>query len=323
MGKTEDMMDSVTAILVNYNTGKYAIRAVSDLLDKNRDVRLSVVIVDSKSSDHDLALIRDSGILQNDKVVLHCLKKNYGFARANNEGMDLAKSLFEPEFYLISNTDIEIEAHGIISGLIEGLRPNPQLAFAQPLVFNVHQRTRKEWQIQLRRVERFSDTLICNSPILRLFFHKRNFAYSYMGSRPYTEQLEGEVPSGAFFLVRSDIMELVGRFDPRTFLYHEEIILGLKFKKAGYCGALFPRYCIRHLQGASIKSNIKKKFNSAIYAYKIISQIFYLREYLHIGKARLAVFFFIRIIELVFLCITLERSPRKLITSLGILHHDK
>ena len=39
-----------------------------------------------------------------------------------------------------------------------------------------------------------------------------------------------EVVSGCFFMIRKDILELVGNFDNTTFLYYEENILACKLK---------------------------------------------------------------------------------------------
>ena len=48
---------------------------------------------------------------------------------------------------------------------------------------------------------------------------------------PYYNNITFEVPSGAFFLINTDIFKMVGLFDEGTFLYGEENILGYKIKE--------------------------------------------------------------------------------------------
>ena len=53
----------------------------------------------------------------------------------------------------------------------------------------------------------------------------------YYKERPYERLIDFEVPSGCFFIIKTDAFMKVGMFDERTFLYAEEIILGYKLKE--------------------------------------------------------------------------------------------
>ena len=60
--------------------------------------------------------------------------------------------------------------------------------------------------------------------------------------------------TGCYFLTRKNVIDQVGLFDPRFFLYYEEIDLCFAAKRAGWHVTYFPYTSVVHLGGESAKS---------------------------------------------------------------------
>lgn len=76
-------------------------------------------------------------------------------------------------------------------------------------------------QINIRKVFTYSDMIINASWVLEHIFKKKFNESVYFSEKPYNSNIVFEVPSGAFFLINTDIFERVGFFDESTFLYAE------------------------------------------------------------------------------------------------------
>ena len=71
---------------------------------------------------------------------------------------------------------------------------------------------------------------------------------AYRSARP-----DGTVDwvSGAFFLVRRDVFELVGGFDERYFMFAEDMALCWQVREHGYAVAAVPSAVVTHVEGLS------------------------------------------------------------------------
>lgn len=90
-----------------------------------------------------------------------------------------------------------------------------------------------------------------------LFPRSRVFAGYYLGGLPADRAHPAPVLSGACMLVRRSILEEVGGFDERFFMYAEDIDLSYRIEKAGYVNFYFPGTTIVHFKGESTKKDIR------------------------------------------------------------------
>jgi GT2 family glycosyltransferase len=84
---------------------------------------------------------------------------------------------------------------------------------------------------------------------------------------------------GCYFLIRREVVEQFGLFDPRYFLYYEEVDLCFAVKKAGWQIHYFPDTTVVHIGGESAKSD--SNITSAgrqIEAFQIESELLYFRK---------------------------------------------
>lgn len=89
----------ITIVIPNYNGNKY-LEACIESIYKQTYREYEIIIVDNASTDSDYKWIKD-----NKEVKFISLDKNYGFSRAVNEGIRLAKG----EYVLLLNNDTELD----------------------------------------------------------------------------------------------------------------------------------------------------------------------------------------------------------------------
>jgi GT2 family glycosyltransferase len=92
---------------------------------------------------------------------------------------------------------------------------------------------------------------------------------------------------GCYYLIRREVIDQVGLFDPRYFLYYEEIDHCKRVKQAGWKVVFYPHTTVVHIGGESSKSEVG--LNAAhrqIPKLQIESELLYFRK--HHGRLGLA-----------------------------------
>src|SRR5690349_18438505 len=80
-----DRAVDISIVIVNWNTGVLLQQCVDSILKNRGDLSLEVIIIDNASSDDSLSWISKA-----DQVKLIVNTENAGYARANNQGFQIA-----------------------------------------------------------------------------------------------------------------------------------------------------------------------------------------------------------------------------------------
>jgi GT2 family glycosyltransferase len=230
---------SVTAIVVNYNTGYLLHEALDALALAAHGIALQTVIVDNASKDDSAALMRrdfaQHQLIFNDQ--------NVGFGRANNQAVPLITG----DYVLLLNTDAFVQP--------ETLRETLAYMQAHPRcgVLGVQLVGRDgAWQPSARYFPTPWNLFLKASGLARLFPGTRlvdDEQWHYD-----TPQVCDWVP-GCYYLVRREVVDRVGLFDPRYFLYYEEVDHCFAVKQAGWDVVCYPHTRVVHIGGESAKSD--------------------------------------------------------------------
>jgi len=210
----------LSIIIVNYNSGAYALKCISSL-QKQLNIRFEIILVDNASQDNSIDLFKDN---LPDNCLFIQSKENLGFGRANN----LAASKARGEFLLLLNPDTEIDDPFAISNLIDTLVSNPKVGLLAPLVYE----PRKNKLVLPR------------------------YSYPSSSGLKYTQKfkaLPGKIAwvLGACMLIKRSVYEEIKGFDPDYFLYGEDADICLKVRLAGYEIGFIDTVKIMHVSGAS------------------------------------------------------------------------
>lgn len=101
------MEEKISVILVNYNGKQYNDACIDSILKSTVAPRIQVVVVDNASTDGSLEELEDRWG-SDGRVHIIPLDENYGFSRANNEGIrwSIEQGI---RYFLLLNNDTEIE----------------------------------------------------------------------------------------------------------------------------------------------------------------------------------------------------------------------
>ena len=100
------MNDVICIILVNYNGKAYNDKCITSILNSSIGERLYVVVVDNASKDGSLEELREKWGNHSQVHIIE-LDDNYGFSKANNEGIKWA-ILQGIEYFVLLNNDTEV-----------------------------------------------------------------------------------------------------------------------------------------------------------------------------------------------------------------------
>ena len=227
----------ISAVLVSYNTKELTLKAISHLLrDFESQDSCEVILVDNDSKDGSDAAVQKAypavQIIKN--------HENVGFGKANNQAFALCRG----EYVLLVNTDAFIHS-GCIRALTEFLDKHPDVAAVAPRVLN------QDGSLQ-SSVHPFPTPLRCwienlwMNPLVKNVFALRDW-------RSWKHDDTREVPwvIGACMLVRKSVIDSVGGFDERFFMYSEETDWQYRIRKAGWTIWFVHDAEVTHLGGAS------------------------------------------------------------------------
>jgi GT2 family glycosyltransferase len=205
----------ISASIVTYFSGPI-INNCLEHLTRSTQRSLEIIVFDNASEDNtqqELAHWRD-------KIRIIKSPENIGFGAGHNKALQDASG----RYFLIQNPDVELPP-GALDALAQHLDLHPECGSVSPLL--------KEDNCDFQ----------C-------------FAKSYPGHR-YTgktfKRLPGQIASlkGACMLVRAEVFRAIGGFDPRYFLYAEDLDLSLEIRKNGYELHCLESLRVRHIGGFS------------------------------------------------------------------------
>ena len=259
---------SIGIIILNYVTYKDSIKCTDNLLQQE-DVAINILIVDNCSPNNSFEILRNN-YETNNRVEVIKSKKNGGYAYGNNFGLKYIDKN-DYEFIGISNNDIIIDDRFLLSKLITIESTLNRPAFLAPLMIT----NNKPSPLTAWKIPSFIDDILNSLRISTVIFGNR---VTYKDIKRKGKIKNVECLSGSFFIFRANIIYDLGLFDENTFLYCEEIILGIKVKRAG-----LKNYLVQDLSFIHLNSKTTKKSLSKITMHKHLtnSRIYYYKKYLN------------------------------------------
>ncbi|MGE5496732.1 MAG: glycosyltransferase, partial [Syntrophothermus sp.] len=216
------------------------------------------IVIDNASDDGSVEILRE----KYPSVKLIANRENIGFGAANNLGLKISRG----EYILLINPDTIVQEN-TFSRLIEFFRKTPDAGLAGCKVLN----SDGTLQLACRRSFPGPWTSFCKVTGLSTIFPKsRLFARYNLTYLDENKTYEVDAISGAFMLLKREVYEKVGGFDPQFFMYGEDLDLCYRIQKAGFKVYYFHDTQIIHYKGESTKrSNIDetKVFYDAMHLF--------------------------------------------------------
>lgn len=239
----------VSIIIVNWNGGK----VFADCLKSLSKIDYSLwelIVVDNGSTDGSEKIKKSQ--ITNHKFQIIKNDCNFGFAKANNQGVKLAKG----EYVLLLNNDTRVEPD-FLTKMVEKMESNSNLGVIQPKIYLMDQ-------------QGYLDNA-------GSFFTKIGFLdhWGFMEKDGPEFNKEREVFSvkGACMLIRKEMIDKIGLFDEDFFSYFEESDFCWQVWLLGYKVLFFPQAKIYHKLGFTIRRLDVLNLNYHYYKNRICSLI--------------------------------------------------
>ncbi|MCL4415670.1 MAG: glycosyltransferase family 2 protein [Actinobacteria bacterium] len=263
-------MPQLSVIIVTHNTKTLIQPLLSSLFSsiKYWGKETEIIVVDNASNDGTTNLIRK----KYPTIKLIENKSNHGYAKANNQGIKIAKGVY----ILLLNSDVILRPD-VLKRMISYLEKNQDVGIITcKLVLPndtidpaCHRGFPTPWA-----------SLTYFLGLERLFPKISLFSQYHLWYKPLNTIHEIDSPSGAFYLIRKKIIDSIGYLDEKFFMYGEDLDWSYRIKKAGWKIIFNPQAQITHLKKQSgLKSlDLKTRENTSESFYQAM-KVFYDKHY--------------------------------------------
>lgn len=235
----------LSVIIVNYNVKYFLEKCLQSVQAAITGIRAEVLVIDNNSTDGSIAYLQPlfpfASFIEN--------KYNPGFGKACNQGLNLAAG----KYILFLNPDTIVQKD-TFHCCIHKFETSVAIGAVGVKMVDGNGRFLKESK------RAFPDPA---SSLYKLFgfsalFPKSKFFSRYnLGNLDEDQDHEVEVLCGAFMMIRKSILDTIGGFDEKFFMYGEDIDLSYRIQKAGYKNFYLAQSPIIHFKGESTN---KKRF---------------------------------------------------------------
>lgn len=257
---------NVSIIVVSYNT-KNLLRACLLSVVQQAD---EVIVVDNASTDGSGELVKK----EFPSVNLIANKENKGFAAATNIGLKPARG----RYLLLLNSDTEVPA-GAIEQVTRFMDEHPYIGVTGAKLMlpdgrmdpACHRGFPTPWA-----------ALTYFIGLEKVFSHSRIFGQYHQGYKMLEQPHEIDSPSGAFYLVRREVIDSVGFLDEDYFMYAEDLDWSYRIKQAGWKIFYYPKVTVLHKKKQSGRDSDDPSLRriTETYFYDTM-KLFYKKHYQH------------------------------------------
>jgi GT2 family glycosyltransferase len=254
MGHTSDISNTgkrdLSFVIINYNTAEITGNCIRSLLGNQslRNLSSEIIVVDNASVDgSEQILTSEFGSL----IQFIPSGENLGFGRANNLGVSNASG----RFLVLINSDCLAGSTDFIP-IRDILESEAPIGFLSVRVLN------EDLTIQTVG-SKFPDLLVDFKT--HVLFHDLNL-FKKIRYRNYAGQglFQVDWVSGCFMAVKKVVFDELQGFDPKIFMYAEDIDICFRACKRGYSNYVYDKTSLIHLHGKSgnSKPSLAKMLNT-------------------------------------------------------------
>lgn len=256
---------SVSIIILNWNGWKDTIECLESVYQIDYP-NYNVIVVDNASTDHSLEKIGEyckkikvefnffqynyekkavqvvecdkSELNDKSKVILLKNHKNYGFAKGNNISIDYALKYLKSDYILLLNNDTIVDPR-FLTQLVNTAKKDGKIGFIGPKTY-------------------YYDFKGCSNVIgfaggllNKIKCQPESIGRNEVDNGQYDKSKKVDYVEGSCLLVKRELIEEIGCFDPDYFTYWEEIDWCVRGSKVGYNSFYEPKAEIWHKTRAS------------------------------------------------------------------------
>jgi GT2 family glycosyltransferase len=273
---------AASVIVISYNTRDVLRECLQSIVAEctllPAGTAVEVLVVDNASTDgsaevveHEIAF--PSYVASSSTIRLIRSAVNLGFAAANNLAMEVARG----RYLVLLNSDAFFHP-GALRLSIQHMDANTTVGVGGARLVGPH----GEWQPSARAFPTLWNVFVVLSGLAARYPRSRIFgAFDRTWASPDLQAEVDWVP-GAFSIMRREALAKTGLFDPRFFLYCEEVDLCCRIKAHGFRVLYWPDVVVTHIGGESSRQLTTLKFSDAesqVVLWRMRSTLLYFRKH--------------------------------------------
>ena len=246
----------LSIIIVNYNVKHFLEQCLFSVLHAIKDMDAEVIVVDNASTDGSKDYLQNLDLQNPDlqgrgfggrehRVTFIWNEENVGFGRANNQALAVAKG----DYILFLNPDT-IVAEDSLQKCLQFLQSRPEAGALGVHMVDGSGRFLRESK---RAYPTLATSFFKLCGLASIFPKSGIFARYHLGHLDPALTHEVDVLAGAFLMVKRQVLNKTGGFDPDFFMYGEDIDLSYRIQEQGYKNFYFPETTVIHFKGESTK----------------------------------------------------------------------
>ena len=262
------MAKKISIIIVSFNTKHLIDRCFNSVKNSAGELEYEIIVVDNMSKDGSYDHIKE----KYPEVKLIQSGGNIGFAAANNLGFKSA----EGEYIVLLNSDAFIVEDGLKKS-VEKMEKDKRIGLGGVKLIGEN----GEWQPSARTFPGIFTEFSTISGLSDKYKNTRIFGKVNMTYCNQEEDIVCDWVPGAFSIIRREVIEKIGLFDERFFLYFEEVDLCRRIKKAGYKIIYWADIKVIHIGGGSttvFSEKLVSKSGMQMTLWRLQSQYLYYRK---------------------------------------------
>jgi hypothetical protein len=273
---------AVSVLVVSFNTRELLRDCLQSILAEcarlPAGLTAEVLVVDNASSDGSPEMVEREFVALNsplhpNPVRLIRSEVNRGFAAADNLAMETARG----RYLVLLNSDALLSRDALRHAL-QHMDANTTVGVGGARLVG----PQGEWQPSARTFPTLWHVFVVLSGLAARYPRSRIFgAFDRTWASPDLEADVDWVP-GAFSIVRREALAKTGLFDPRFFLYCEEVDLCRRIKASGFRVLYWPDVVVTHIGGESSRQLTTLKFSdseSQVVLWRMRATLLYFRKH--------------------------------------------
>lgn len=258
----------VSIIIVSYNTSGMLRECLQSVFENETGHRVETIVVDNASRDDSVKMVRE----EFPQVVLIANSWNAGFAAGVNLGYTRATG----KYVFLLNPDARLQP-GAIERSVDFMERHPECGLCGARLLNPE----GGLEPSARRFPGALNKFLIISGLSTRYPHSRFFGRADYLYRDHRQVMEVDWVPGTFSAIRAGLIEQLGFFDERFYLYYEETDLCLRAKRAGWKIYFIPDAEVVHEGGGSSKTRKDMEFDAGaaqLVKFRMRSELLYFRK---------------------------------------------
>ncbi len=259
----------LSVVIISFNTRQLLDECLQSLIKESQGISLEIIIVDNASRDGSADYVE----AHYPSVRLVRSTFNLGFAAANNLAFKIAQGIY----IALLNSDAFLQ-EGALRKALERIKASPSVGLAGGRLIGRDGR----WQPSARLFPSLLIEFLQLSGLEGKYASSRFFGqFNRTWASPEESCATDWVPA-AFAIIPKHILNELGGFDERFFLYYEEVDLCRRIKAAGYQIQYWGDVVVIHIGGESSKTVENHTFSSKdaqLVLWRMRSELLYYRKH--------------------------------------------